>query len=417
MHMDQDQDRTQDRAASISFRQLKLFESVGRLSSVRRGSEECNLSQPAVTQALAKLEQQLGACVLERRASGSYLTDAGRIMHRRATRLFEQIEQALIELGVPGGPHGAHAIANRMSRSQVRSLISIIECGSFALAAKELGLTQASLQRAARDLESNLRQSIYYRTAAGVMVTPGGIEFGRKLKLALQEIAWGIHEIEVARGAGESKIVIGALPFGGNMLLASVLEDFLARHPTADLRIVNEGAPEMMKRLRAGDVDIVIGLIQETRAADLSHQILAETPYTIVARRGHPLTRKGQVNAEDLAQYDWIVGAEGSNRRSCFDTLFAGRPTPHTPIATSAMAVIRHLLNGSDRLTLITSYELTHEGSALAPVPFGPILPLPAIGITKRANWLPTRLHQDFIDLLQAHVTASTVLPLMQKAG
>ena len=38
-------------AASLSFRQLKLFESVGRLNSVRKASEECNLSQPAVLRA------------------------------------------------------------------------------------------------------------------------------------------------------------------------------------------------------------------------------------------------------------------------------------------------------------------------------------------------------------------------------
>ena len=47
-------------AISVSLRHLKLFESVARLSSVRRASEECHLSQPAVTQAIAKLEEQIG---------------------------------------------------------------------------------------------------------------------------------------------------------------------------------------------------------------------------------------------------------------------------------------------------------------------------------------------------------------------
>ena len=46
-------------AVSVSLRHLKLFESVARLSSVRRASEECHLSQPAVTQAIAKLEEQI----------------------------------------------------------------------------------------------------------------------------------------------------------------------------------------------------------------------------------------------------------------------------------------------------------------------------------------------------------------------
>jgi LysR family transcriptional regulator of gallate degradation len=62
---------------SVSLRHLKLFESVARLSSVRRASEECHLSQPAVTQAIAKLEEQIGASLLERGASGSYLNPLG----------------------------------------------------------------------------------------------------------------------------------------------------------------------------------------------------------------------------------------------------------------------------------------------------------------------------------------------------
>jgi len=106
-------DNVEHRAKGISFRQLKLFEAVGRLNSVRRGSEECNLSQPAVTQALAKLEAQVGEGLLERRASGSYLTDAGSILHRRVARMFDQIEKALLDLDIPGGRDGARAVANR----------------------------------------------------------------------------------------------------------------------------------------------------------------------------------------------------------------------------------------------------------------------------------------------------------------
>ena len=34
----------------------------------------------------------------------------------------------------------------------------------------------------------------------GMMVGPPGAEFGRRMKLALQEIEWGIREIEAVRG-------------------------------------------------------------------------------------------------------------------------------------------------------------------------------------------------------------------------
>lgn len=394
-----------ERAPAISFRQLKLFECVGRLESVRRGSEECNLSQPAVTQALGKLEQQIGSTLLDRRASGSYLTEAGRIFYLRVQRFFAQIEEALLGMG-GGGPEMARITAGRVTRAQVRSLLAIIEFGSFAKAAQQLGLTQASLQRAGRDLEGNLRKSIFHRTSTGVMIVPDGVEFGRRTKLAMQEIEWGIRELEIARGAQQSRVVLGTLPYGGSMLLASVLGEFTMRHPAVDVRVLTENAAEMIRRLRFGDVDLVIGIVQETTDADVVNEVLLETRFRVVGREGHPLIGRGDVTIADLADQDWIVGLQGASRRACFDALFEGRRKPHVQIETSTMPVIRHLVMGSDRLTLMTSYELRHETGALAAIPFGPIAPKPSVGVTMRQNWLPTPVHRDFIDLLRKTLQA-----------
>ncbi|MFV3126500.1 LysR family transcriptional regulator [Niveispirillum sp. KHB5.9] len=409
-------DNPGQRLDAISFRQLRLFESVGRLNSVRRGSEECNLSQPAVTQALAKLEQLIGIDLFERRASGSYLTPPGDILYARVIRMFKQLADALFDLEVPGGQVGADAVVHRLTRSQVRSLVAIIDHGSFAAASIALQITEASLQRAARDLEGNLRKNIFYRSAEGVMVTPAGIACGRRMSLALQEIDWAINEIDVARDIGESRITIGALPFGGSVLLASVLDEFLATQTKVDVRIATEGASEMMQRLREGKVDLVIGLTQETMGDNLVSQTLAETPYEVVGRRGHPLVEKGQVTRDDLIRYDWVVGSQGSSRRKCFDGLFANCPKPRTPVATSALPVIRHLLAGSDRLTLMTAYELQYE-SMLVPVPIDVRLPCPTIGITTRADWLPTALHKDFINLVKSRVSTRSIMATARSAA
>jgi DNA-binding transcriptional LysR family regulator len=399
-----------EQAESISFRQLKLFESVGRLGSVRRGSEECNLSQPAVTQALGKLEQQLGVTLLERRASGSFLTKDGEIFQVRVQRFFSQLENAILDFGVGGSPAGAASIANRISRSQVRSLLAIIEHRSFAFAAENLSLTQASLQRAARDLEGNLRKTVFHRTASGIIVTPDGVEFGRRIKLATQEIEWAIREIETSKGVHDTMLVIGALPFGGSMLLASLLDEFIAAHPKADVRIITESASEMQKRLRFGDVDLVIGIVQETAAKDLANVPFAVTPFRVVARSGHPLADKSNVTLQDLARYDWIVGMEGASRRACFDKMFEGQSIPKSPVATSALPIIRHLIVGSDRLTLMTSYELEHESDALVAIPFGSISTSPTVGVTMRADWLPTKMHQDFVELAKATISKPMAL-------
>lgn len=390
-----------------SIRHLKVFDSVGQLHGVRRASDECHLSQPAVTQAIAKLEEQMGVTLLDRRASGSYLNEFGIIFHRRTQRLFAQFEQALIELGVPSRPIPIARIAGRISKTQIRSLIAIVENGSFAQAARSLGVSQTSLQRAARDLERNLRTPLYTQTASGIVAIPAAAEFARKVKLALREIQWGIEEVEAARGNIGGEIVIGAMLLAGSVLLASVVNEFASMYPNANVRILNGNADDMIRYLRSGDVDVVIGLLRDCVAADLKHQALAATPYVVVARHGHPLNQKARVTLDDLADYEWIIGTPGAARRIRYDKLFEGRRPPLARIATCSLPTVRLLLSQSDRLTLLTSYELLYEEDALAAVPFGPIEPVPYIGLMTRENWLPTQLQANFMELIHRQVVGS----------
>lgn len=403
------------RAASISFRQLRLFKAIGDLKSVRNAAEHCNLSQPAVTQALAKLEEGIGVTLVDRRASGSYLNEHGKIFHARTERFFDQMRAAVIACGTDTPPSLAHAVVNRLTRSQVRTLLDTIKHGSFKRASEEIGVCLSSLQRAARDLESNLNASLFYRSAAGVLVSPTGFHLGRRMRLALQEIEWGIDELDAARGTMGHPIVIGAMPFGGTLLLASVLDDFLRLHPAADIRIINDNAPAVLKSLSEGSVDMVIGLLPEQLDSEISGLKLVSTPYSVVVNRGHPLTNKGKVTLGDLMDYDWIVGTAGSSRRACFDQMFAGGTGPKARIATCALTLLDYLLKHSDRLSLMTSFELQHGDDALRALPFGPILPSPSIGIMTRRSWMPTSLHSDFIDIVRAEATRTA--PPLRKAG
>lgn len=396
------------RASSVSFRQLRLFETVGRVNSVRKAADECNLSQPAVTQALTQLEQKIGTRLLERRPSGSYLNDCGELLFARAARFFAQMEEAIVELEVPGGAAVAPIIANRFSRSHIRCLIAIVDRGSFRQASELLGITDSSLQRIVRTIEKNLGKPVFCSTAAGKSATREGASFGRRMKLALQEISAGVEDIDTILGNPSSTIVIGAMPYGGCVLLASVLEDFLAVHPDAEVKIVNETASELLGSLSAGNVDCVVGLEPQVTAGEFHIEALASTPIVVVARRGHPLLSKNKVTIDDLLEYHWVIGTPGSIRRACFDELFSETRGPHASIATCALPIVHHLLQSSDRLTLMTSFELQQHPDSLALLPFDDIEPVPSICITTRADWLPRKLHNDFLQLLRKRVSAMT---------
>jgi DNA-binding transcriptional LysR family regulator len=397
-------------AFSFSLRHLKVFDSVARLHGFMRASHACHLSQPSVSQIIAMLEKQLGVALVERRASGSYLNEYGMIFHRRVERLFVQIEAALVQLGVPHGKAAIPQVASRITRSHLRSLISIVENRSVAWSARSLGMAQLSLQRVARNLERTLRTPLFMQTASGIMATPAAADFARKLKLAVKEVQWGIDEIEAKRGNSGGEVVIGAMLMAGSVVLASVLTEFAAANPTANIRVLNGNAEDMLGYLRAGDVDFVIGLLREPTPDGLIAEALAETPYVIAARHGHPLADGGGITLDDLADYDWVIGTPGAHRRARFEQLFAGQRKPPARIATCSMPTVRLLLAQGNRLTLLTSQELMFEDDVLTALPYGPIGRAPSIGLTMRRDWLPTQLQSSCLDLIQKRITGSLLM-------
>ena len=386
---------------------LKVFESVGHLRGVRRASEECHLSQPAVTQAIAKLEERIGVTLLERRVSGSYLNEFGVILHRRTQRFFVQIEEALGELGVPRSPLSIPRMASRISWSQMHSIVAVAGNGSVAEAAHALSVSQSSLQRACRELERTLSTTLYIQTAAGGVATPAAVEFARKVNLAKREIDWAMEEVEAARGNIGGEIVIGAMLLAGSALLASVIQEFVTSYPNANIRILNGNTDEMMRCLRMGDVDVVIGLVGDTNSDELVQIALAETPFLVVGRHGHPLSNKLSVTLDELAQYDWIIATPGARRRIRFEKLFADRRAPKARIETCSLPTVRLLLSRSDRLTILTSYELMYEEDSLEAIPFQQIGPAPSMGLMMRNNCLPGQLLADFIHLVRQRIVGS----------
>jgi DNA-binding transcriptional LysR family regulator len=163
----------------------------------------------------------------------------------------------------------------------------------------------------------------------------------------------------------------------------------------------------MMRSLRCGDVDAVIGLLQEPDSGDLVQEPLGEMPYVVAARHGHPLVQRKSVTREDLARFEWVVGSAEGGRRARFDQLFAAASRPLVRIEASSLPTLRLLLAQSDRLTLLTSYELMCEEDTLTAIRFAPIEPVPWFGLTTRENWLPTERQASFMDLIQKRIVRS----------
>jgi LysR family transcriptional regulator, regulator for genes of the gallate degradation pathway len=391
-----------------SLRQLRAFEAVARLESVSSAAREVNLSQPGVTQSICALEARLKTRLFERRRSGCYATDLGAILLPRVRRFFDHIRSALIE-PVVGGPftsrQALEAVINKITRPQIRSLIAVAENHSFDAAARRLRISQPSLHRSAKELEGELRRSLYQRTSRGVTTTAQGSELARRFQVAMREIEYGLEEMQAAQGIIVSRIVIGNIPHSGTQILSAAINALLSVHADARVQVVDDHYDVLLSDLRAGKLDILFGVLRRPDwAGDVNEELLFSNRYSVVVRQHHPLAHLRRITLRDLAKHDWVLPARGAPRREAFERVFSGSThSPRVSIETTSPAIYRNALASSDRITLLSRLEAQHDdsGGSLITLPFDADDLLRNDGVATRADWQPTRIHRQFLDFLR----------------
>jgi len=232
------------------------------------------------------------------------------------------------------------------------------------IASRNLGVSQPSLHRAARELEQLLAIPLFEKTSTGINTTKACQALARAVKLAFAEVRQGYYEISALRSREVGKIVLGSMPLARTSILPEVLNRFSEKHPDIGINVVDAPYTDLLHHLRHGDLDLLVGALRFPPPADdiLQEELLAP-PLAIVARKNHPLMSSSQLDIATLAEYPWVVPSSGTPTRAFFDSLFVdkGLPTPHRLVETSSQILIRELLGGSDRLTLISTHQIEHE--------------------------------------------------------
>jgi DNA-binding transcriptional LysR family regulator len=78
----------------ITLNQLRVFWAVAHSDSLTRAAKQLGVTQPALSQQLAKLENSLGGQLFDRVNNQLLLTDAGRFLLRKAEIVLAEIDEA-----------------------------------------------------------------------------------------------------------------------------------------------------------------------------------------------------------------------------------------------------------------------------------------------------------------------------------
>ena len=262
-------------------------------------------------------------------------------------------------------PDAIRPLIGRLKLRQIALVVALETHRSLRKAADAIAITQPAATRLLRDLERALGATLFLRHAWGMEPTSAGEAFARYARGLLNEVTEAQAELAQlaagARGTLRVGCVTGAVP---DWLVPAAREVRAAR-PGLRLFLLVNTSDVLVDALLAGTLDIAIGRMPETAdPSRIDGEPLAAEPLCIVARRGHPLTRRRRLAGRDFDGATWILQPPGSPMRQEANALLDRLDVRVPPdlIETASIVATLALLRDTDALSVVPQGLAAHYG-------------------------------------------------------
>jgi DNA-binding transcriptional LysR family regulator len=254
----------------------------------------------------------------------------------------------------------------------LKAFLAVLDTGSFHGAARQLNMTQPTVSRRVRALESALGVTLLERTTRRLKLTGIGRALDpmlRRLVCELENCIFSLGEFG-ARHPGE--VTIASIATAASSFLPQVLKRFNAAHPDIRFRIVDLSAEEGLECVARGEAEFGINFLGASRS-DLKFTPLIDDDFVVACRADHEFASRRSVSWSDLSGESLIISQRSGNRA----------------LIDQALARSSLRLNWSFEVVhLSTSFGLVEAGLGMSIVPrlAGPLTPGRAIAIVAVRN-------------------------------
>ncbi|MCP4007529.1 MAG: LysR family transcriptional regulator [bacterium] len=247
---------------------------------------------------------------------------------------------------------------------QLLSVLAITEHGTLRGAAVALGTSQPALSRTLREVERILDVRLFERGPRGVAPTRFGRAVARHATVIRAEAQRTLLDLDALRSAEAEPIRLGVVPVVAAPLVADAITETRCAHPETIIRMEARPQSELLERLAAGHVDLVLGPLADPGEAGPGFEqtkIFSED-LCVIAGKSHPLARRrGVLSLEDLADQEWLLSPHGSHERSSVDLVFrrAGLSAPPPRIESEDVPFQMYTVATSNLLSVIQRSQAT----------------------------------------------------------
>jgi DNA-binding transcriptional LysR family regulator len=290
-----------------------------------------------------------------------------------------------------------------MNFRQLRTLITVADAESVALAIGQLHLSQPAASRQIQALEAELGVPLFDRVGRRLRLTAEGEEIVRRGRRLLQEADSLRDRANAMKSGLTGTLRVGGSPQTIETVLAPFVRHFRRRHPSIEVHFIEDGGARIHSRLRDGDVQLALTSVRDDM---LAARLLFPVYVLAVVAPSHPLGERSAVEVAELGDVPLWLLQRSFAARGWFDAeCHNAEVNPPILLESGAPATLMALAANGDGVAIVSSHvSIPRNGVKAIPVtcrgkPIGRWIH----AAWDRRRFFPPFAHH-FVDELVAHV-------------
>jgi len=203
-----------------------------------------------------------------------------------------------------------------LTPSALAMLQTIAQTGSFAAAARALGLVPSALTYRVRQIEDALDVLLFDRSSRQAQMTEAGSELLREGARLLHDIDAVANRVKRVATGWEPQLTLAADSLLARPVLMELVSAFFEQSPPTRVRIRDETLSGTLEALTSGQADLALGVsIEPGNAGGILSLPLGSVSFVFAVAPHHPLAQgQGPLADDEIRQHRAIAVADSVQR-------------------------------------------------------------------------------------------------------
>jgi len=255
-------------------------------------------------------------------------------------------------------------IGRRLKLRDLHVFSTVVQRGSMAKAARELGVSHPAVSEVISDLEHALGVKLVDRSAQGVEPTIFGDALLKRSVAVFDELKQSVRDIEFLSDATTGEVRIGCMAAPWFTLMPDVIRRFSQQYPRIEVHTDLVDHSEVFRGLRERRYDCVMNQLRTARPEeavdDLMMEILYDDELVVAAWARSKWAGRRKIDLAELIDEPWAGSGRTAWGRSLGEGVFraAGLSRPNPRIVTDSIILRARLVASSPYLGMFATSVL-----------------------------------------------------------